>query len=36
MNMAAGSKTSVLRLLGVGGGIELVLPDQKDVTKVVI
>ena len=33
--MAAGGKTSVLRLLGGGWG-ELVLPDQKGVTKVVI
>jgi hypothetical protein len=33
--MAAGGKTSVLRLLGGGGG-DLVLPDQKGMTKVVI
>ena len=34
--MAAGCKTAVLRLLGGGEGGELVLPDQKGVTKVVI
>jgi hypothetical protein len=32
--MTTGGKTSVLRLLGGGG--DLVLPDQKGVTKVVI